>query len=65
MHDPRSGAAGLPISGWAVGINLLLTVGNIVASVLGNSYVLIGYGIESTAGIFSSFIVWIEVRWMK
>lgn len=57
-HTKTSIAAGLRISGLAVGINLLLAVGKIVAGVLGNSYALIADGIESTADIFSSFIVW-------
>src|SRR5690349_6781656 len=51
-------AAGLRISGLAVGINLLLAIGKIATGVLGNSYALIADGIESTADIFSSFIVW-------
>jgi cation diffusion facilitator family transporter len=53
----KSVAAGLQISGLAVGVNLLLAVGKIVTGVLGSSYALIADGIESTADIFSSFIV--------
>jgi cation diffusion facilitator family transporter len=46
----------------AVGINLLLAVGKIVTGVLGNTYALIADGIESTADVFSSFIVWSGLR---
>lgn len=59
---PRSVAAGLHISGLGVGINLLLAATKIVAGVVGNSYALIADGIESTADIFSSFIVWSGLR---
>ena len=61
-HTTKSVAAGLRISGLAVGINLLLAAGKIVAGVFGNSYALIADGIESTADIFSSFIVWSGLR---
>jgi len=55
-------ATGLRLSGLAVGINLLLAVGKIATGVLGNSYALVADGIESTADIFSSFIVWSGLR---
>lgn len=55
-------AAGLQISGLAIGINLLLAAAKIVTGVLGTSYALIADGIESTADIFSSFIVWSGLR---
>ena len=58
----NSVAAGLRISALAVGINLLLAAGKIVAGVFGNSYALIADGIESTADIFNSFIVWSGLR---
>ena len=54
--------SGLRISALAVGINFLLAVGKIVTGVFGNSYALIADGIESTADIFSSFIVWSGLR---
>lgn len=43
-------------------INLLLAAAKIVAGVLGGSYVLIADGIESTADIVSSVIVWGGLR---
>ena len=61
-HTTESIAPGLRISGLAVGINFLLAVGKIVAGIFGNSYALIADGIESTADIFSSFIVWSGLR---
>ena len=62
VHDPTSVSAGLRISGLALGINLLLAFGKIVTGVFGNSYALIADGIESTADVFSSFIVWLGLR---
>ncbi len=61
-HTTESIAPGLRISGLAVGINLLLAVGKIITGVFGNSYALIADGIESTADVFSSFIVWSGLR---
>jgi cation diffusion facilitator family transporter len=61
-HTTKSVADGLRVSGLAVGINLMLAAGKIVTGVFGNSYALIADGIESTADIFSSFIVWIGLR---
>ena len=54
--------AGLRISTLAIAINAVLAVGKIVTGVLGNSYALIADGIESTADILSSFIVWGGLR---
>ena len=54
--------AGLRISLLAVAINALLAIGKIVTGVVGNSYALIADGIESTADILSSFIVWGGLR---
>jgi cation diffusion facilitator family transporter len=62
VNDPTSVSAGLRISGLALGINLLLAFGKIVTGVFGNSYALIADGIESTADVFSSFIVWVGLR---
>ena len=54
--------AGLRLSLVAVATNVLLAVGKIVAGVMGNSHALIADGIESTADIFGSFIVWSGLR---
>ena len=53
---------GLRLSKIALGLNALLAAVKIAVGVLGNSYVLIADGIESTADIFSSFIVWGGLR---
>jgi cation diffusion facilitator family transporter len=50
--------SGLTIAGSAIAINLMLALIKISTGVLGNSYALIADGIESTADIFSSLIVW-------
>jgi cation diffusion facilitator family transporter len=50
--------SGLTIAGGAIAINLMLALIKISTGVLGNSYALIADGIESTADIFSSLIVW-------
>jgi cation diffusion facilitator family transporter len=55
-------AAGLRISLLAVSINALLAIGKIATGLLGNSYALIADGIESTADVLSSFIVWGGLR---
>ena len=46
----------------ALGINTLLAVVKITAGIIGHSYVLIADGIESTADIFSSRVVWNGLR---
>jgi len=61
-NGQTSVAAGLRISGLALGANLLLALGKITTGVFGNSYALIADGIESTADVFSSFIVWAGLR---
>jgi cation diffusion facilitator family transporter len=61
-NGQTSVAAGLRISGLALGANLLLALGKIATGVFGNSYALIADGIESTADVFSSFIVWAGLR---
>jgi cation diffusion facilitator family transporter len=53
---------GLRLSVVAVAVNLILAGFKIVAGVIGNSYVLIADGIESTADVFSSVIVWGGLR---
>lgn len=53
---------GLRLSVVAVAVNLFLAGSKIAAGVIGNSYVLIADGIESTADVFSSVIVWGGLR---
>jgi cation diffusion facilitator family transporter len=53
---------GLRLSVVAVAVNLILAGIKIAAGVIGNSYVLIADGIESTADVFSSVIVWGGLR---
>lgn len=53
---------GIRLSKLALLINSLLAATKIVAGVVGNSYVLIADGIESTADIFSSVVVWGALR---
>lgn len=54
--------SGLRLSLLALVINAALAVIKIAGGVVGNSYVLIADGIESTADIFSSFVVWSGLR---
>jgi len=54
--------SGLRVSALAICVNLVLAAVKIVTGVVGNSYVLIADGIESTADIFSSVIVWSALR---
>lgn len=42
--------------------NPLLALGKIVAGVMGNSYALVADGIESSADVFSSLVVWKALR---
>src|SRR5437867_3045335 len=53
---------GVRIAKLALVVNALLAIGKIATGVLGNSYVLIADGIESTADIFSSVVVWGGLR---
>jgi cation diffusion facilitator family transporter len=55
--------AGLKASAIAIGVNTLLAAGKIVTGIAGNSYALIADGIESTADVFSSIIVWSGLRY--
>jgi cation diffusion facilitator family transporter len=55
--------SGLFVSKLAMAVNVLLAAGKIVTGVVGNSYALIADGIESTADIFSSFVVWYALRY--
>ena len=54
--------AGLKVVGNAIVINLVLALVKISVGVVGNSYALIADGIESTADIFSSLVVWSGLR---
>lgn len=54
--------AGVRISKLALLVNAFLAAGKILTGILGHSYVLIADGIESTADIFSSFVVWGGLR---
>ena len=54
--------SGLRASALGIAVNSLLATIKVVAGVLGNSYALIADGIESTADIISSFIVWSGLR---
>ncbi len=45
-----------------VAVNFLLAVVKIVAGVLGNCYVLIADGIESSLDIFASFVIWFGLK---
>ena len=53
---------GLRLSKLALVINTVLAFIKIAVGILGNSYVLIADGIESTADIFSSVVVWGGLR---
>ncbi len=55
-------ASGLRISLLGIVVNLVLAGTKILTGVLGQSYVLIADGIESTADILSSLIVWSGLR---
>ena len=56
-------SSGLTVAGSAIAINLVLALIKISTGVLGSSYALIADGIESTADIFSSLIVWGGLQW--
>jgi len=53
---------GLRLSKVALLVNTLLAAAKIVGGIVGNSYVLVADGIESTADIFSSVVVWSGLR---
>ncbi|MBL7162635.1 MAG: cation transporter [Anaerolineales bacterium] len=54
--------SGLKVSGSAIAINVSLAIIKITTGLLGHSYALVADGIESTADIFSSLIVWGSLR---
>ncbi len=58
----QSVESGLAFAGSAIAINLVLALVKISTGVLGNSYAMIADGIESTADIFSSLMVWSGLR---
>lgn len=58
----QSVESGLVLAGSAIAINLVLALVKISTGVLGNSYAMIADGIESTADIFSSLMVWGGLR---
>jgi cation diffusion facilitator family transporter len=53
---------GLRLSKVALLVNTLLAAAKIVGGIVGHSYVLVADGIESTADIFSSVVVWSGLR---
>lgn len=55
-------SSGLRASALAIGVNAALAAGKIVTGIIGNSYALIADGIESTADIISSVVVWSGLR---
>ena len=55
-------SSGLRASALAIAVNAALAAGKIVTGIIGNSYALIADGIESTADIISSVIVWSGLR---
>lgn len=54
----RSVKLGLMATGIGMAVNLLLAILKIATGLLGNSYALVADGIESTADIVSSLVVW-------
>jgi cation diffusion facilitator family transporter len=58
----RTVDSGLRVSGVAIAVNLVLAIIKIAAGLIGNAYALVADGIESTADIFSSLIVWGGLR---
>jgi cation diffusion facilitator family transporter len=58
----RSVGRGLRAAGVGMAVNLLLAVVKIVTGIVGNSYALVADGIESTADIVSSLIVWTGLK---
>jgi len=52
----------LQASKYGLFVNLFLALGKIAAGIVGNAYALVADGIESSADVFSSFIVWDGLR---
>ena len=55
-------SSGLRATALAIAVNAALAAGKIVTGIIGNSYALIADGIESTADILSSVVVWGGLR---
>jgi cation diffusion facilitator family transporter len=53
---------GMRLAIFGIGINALLALVKLITGVVGHSYALIADGIESTADIFSSLVVWSGLR---
>jgi len=53
---------GLKVSGNAISINIVLALVKISTGLAGNSYALVADGIESTADVFASLVVWGGLR---
>jgi cation diffusion facilitator family transporter len=58
----QKASSGLEVVGNAIAINLVLALVKIAVGLVGNSYALVADGIESTADIFSSLVVWSGLR---
>ncbi len=58
--DSPASLAKLPLIG--VGVNVLLAATKVAGGVFGNSYALVADGIESTADIVTSLVVWAGLR---
>lgn len=61
-HAKAAAAVGMRSTALGMGINAALAVVKIAAGVLGNSYALVADGIESTADILSSLIVFVGLK---
>ncbi len=59
MHSVKPG---LMAAGIGMAVNVVLAIVKIVTGIVGNSYALIADGIESTADIISSLVVWTGLR---
>ena len=53
---------GLIAAGVGIAVNMLLAIVKIVTGIFGNSYALIADGIESTADIVTSLVVWTGLK---
>lgn len=62
MKERAMVESGVAAARWAVVVNLVLALVKVATGLIGNSYALVADGIESTADIFSSLIVWGGLR---
>jgi cation diffusion facilitator family transporter len=62
---PKTSAriTGLQTAGIAVATNMILAFVKITTGIIGNSYALVADGIESSADVFSSLIIWSGLRY--